>query len=293
MKLGFLTNAFVQQGWTDIKEIADWSVANGFQALEVGPNVPFEELESVVNDERITVGGLTYCRNFLSEDEEEARMHRVELVRRIKKAGELGIPLVITSTGIANVSPRERYDDYDAIRSKPENSLDQVVAYFREVVELAESVNVKLAFENCPLMGNIAISPKMWEALFARLDSPNVGLTYDPSHSVWQFIDPYLPIQEFGDRIFHVHVKDTEIDYDQLKRTGILTDFSWWRYRLPGLGELNWSKLIAELAAVEYDGMLSIEHEDPVWEGTLTKTQHALLFSKHYLDHVPGTKSNK
>lgn len=72
---------------------------------------------------------------------------------------------------------------------------------FASIVEYAEKKNVKLAFENCPLMGNIAISPVMWREILKRLDSKMVGLAYDPSHLVWQFIDPYAPVAEFGDRI--------------------------------------------------------------------------------------------
>lgn len=150
-------------------------------------------------------------------------------------------------------------------------------------MELAEQKNVRLAFENCPLMGNIAISPVMWREIFKRLDSNWVGLAYDPSHLVWQFIDPYMPITEFGDKIYHVHAKDTEINRDRLKECGIMTDFSWWNYRIPGHGILNWRKLINELKKAGYQGTISIEHEDPDYEGSLEVVEHGLMLGKEYL----------
>jgi len=293
MKLGYLTNSIVHHGITDINKIVEWSLQQGFGHLEIGPNIPFDHLERVVSEGKINIAALTYCRNFLSEDAEIAAGHREELMTRIKKAGELGIPTVVTSTGISNSAKGDRYDSYDAIRSKPENSLDRVEAFFEEVVALAERENVKIAFENCPLMGNIAISPELMSLLFKRLDSPNVGLAYDPSHLIWQFIDPYLPIKEFGSKIFHVHAKDTEINADRLKRIGFLTDFSWWRYRLPGLGALDWTKFISELQEVGYDGVISIEHEDPVWGGDLQKTKQGILIAKRFVEQVPGLVSVK
>jgi sugar phosphate isomerase/epimerase len=288
MKLGFLTNSLVHHGMNNIEDIVDWSVNHAFQALEVGPNVPFHSLEKVVSERKIEIAALTYCRNFLSEDEELAALHKNELFNRVRMAGELGIPVVVTSTGISASAKGDHYDGYDAIRSKPEYSLEKVVSLFHDCLELAEEKNVKIAFENCPLMGNIAISPDLWRKLFERLDSPNVGLAYDPSHLLWQFIDPYLPIKEFGHKIFHVHAKDTEINHEQLKRAGVLSDFSWWRYRLPGLGDLNWTKFISELTEVGYTGAISVEHEDPVWGGDLSKTKQGIVISKQYLEKIPG-----
>ncbi|QFT90517.1 Inosose dehydratase [Bacillus sp. THAF10] len=287
MKLGYLTNSLVHHGVTDINEIVSWSLDHGFKHLEIGPNIPFEHLERVVLSGQINIAALTYCRNFLSENEEIAKAHRKELITRIKKAGELGIPTVVTSTGIAPNTSGDFYDSYDSIRPKPAYSLDKVEGFFEEIVELAERVKVKIAFENCPLMGNIAISPELMRTLLDRLNSPNVGLAYDPSHLIWQFIDPYSPIKEFGDRIFHVHAKDTEIKEEQLKRVGILTDFSWWRYRLPGLGSLDWTAFLSELHTIGYDGVISIEHEDPVWGGDLEKTKQGLLKAKNYLHDIP------
>ena len=59
---------------------------------------------------------------------------------------------------------------------------------------------------------NIATGPVGWEALFKAFNgSPNVGLQFDPSHLVWQFMDPVQAARDFADKIYDVHLKDTEI----------------------------------------------------------------------------------
>lgn len=285
MRIGFMTNFLVKKGLVHLDEIAKWAVEHGFEDLEVGPTVPMERelFERVLEDGRIKITSLTYCRNYLSTDEEEAKEHIKELKRRIAFAGELGIEKIVTSTGIDKTLEEGVYDKADAVRRIPIRSMEQFVRTFDPIVNYAEAKGVKLAFENCPLMGNIAISPVMWRELFRRIDSRQVGLAYDPSHLVWQFIDPYAPILEFKDKIIHVHAKDTEIDEERLKECGILTDFSWWRYRIPGHGRLNWSKLLGCLKASGYGGTISIEHEDPDYEETLDLVKEGLILGEAYL----------
>ena len=68
---------------------------------------------------------------------------------------------------------------------------------------------------------NIATGPVGWEALFKAFgDSPHVGLQFDPSHLVWQFMDPVQAARDFVDKIYDVHLKDTEILWHVLRRTG-------------------------------------------------------------------------
>ena len=67
---------------------------------------------------------------------------------------------------------------------------------------------------------------------------------------------------------------------DRLRRQGILGS-SWWRYRLPGNGELNWPEIIAALRAIGYDGTISIEQEDDLDPG-----YDAVARSARYLHEV-------
>ena len=142
---------------------------------------------------------------------------------------------------------------------------------------------MRIAFENCPLMGNIAISPVMWRMIFDRLKTPAVGLAFDPSHLVWQFIDPYACIEEFIPHILHVHAKDMHVDRALLAQTGFLTDFRWWSARIPGHGDIDWARLIGELRRCGYDGTISIEHEDKQYEGSLDRVLDGLKKSQALL----------
>lgn len=300
MKIGFLTNALVEQArrsgsdaFSTLPQVADWAAAHGFTDLECGPMLPLDRAayEQVLSEGRIGISALIYCRNYLSTDPEEAAQHLAALRERIEFAGALGIDKVVTSTGIDKSVVEGLYDRDPALRDRgnlirriPAQSLDRVVDLFGPLVELAEKNNVRLCFENCPLMGNIAISPVMWKKLFERLPSDHLGLAYDPSHLVWEMIDPYTPLLEFKDKIFHVHAKDTAIDRVKLARTGILTDFSWWSYRIPGRGELDWRQLLGQLTAEGYDGTLSLEHEDAAYEGSVEAVENGLLDGKAWLE---------
>lgn len=300
MKIGFLTNALVEQArrsgsdaFSTLPQVADWAAAHGFTDLECGPMLPLDRAayEQVLDEGRIGISALIYCRNYLSTDPEEAAQHLAALRERIAFAGALGIDKVVTSTGIDKSVVEGLYDRDPALRDRgnlirriPAQSLDRVVDLFGPLVELAEKNNVRLCFENCPLMGNIAISPVMWKKLFERLPSDHLGLAYDPSHLVWEMIDPYTPLLEFKDKIFHVHAKDTAIDRVKLARTGILTDFSWWSYRIPGRGELDWRQLLGQLTAEGYDGTLSLEHEDAAYEGSVEAVENGLLDGKAWLE---------
>lgn len=300
MKIGFLTNALVEQArrsgsdaFSTLPQVADWAAAHGFTDLECGPMLPLDRAayEQVLGEGKIGISALIYCRNYLSTDPEEAAQHLAALKERIVFAGALGIDKVVTSTGIDKSVVEGLYDRDPALRDRgnlirriPAQSFDRVVDLFGPLVELAEKNNVRLCFENCPLMGNIAISPVMWKKLFERLPSDHLGLAYDPSHLVWEMIDPYTPLLEFKDKIFHVHAKDTAIDRVKLARTGILTDFSWWSYRIPGRGELDWRQLLGQLTAEGYDGTLSLEHEDAAYEGSVEAVENGLLDGKAWLE---------
>ena len=300
MKIGFLTNALVEQArrsglntFQTLDEVAAWAAAHGFTDLECGPMLPLDRAayERVLGEGRIAITALIYCRNYLSTDPEEAATHLAELKKRIEFAGALGIDKVVTSTGIDKRIEEGIYDRDSNVKDRgnmirriPVRSLDQVVDLYGPLLELAEKNNVRLCLENCPLMGNIAISPVMWRRIFQRLDSDKLGLAYDPSHLVWEMIDPYAPLDEFKDKIFHVHAKDAAIDRARLAETGILTDFSWWSYRIPGRGELDWKKLLSKLKANGYTGTISLEHEDAAYEGTLPAVQQGLLDGKAHLE---------
>ena len=278
MRMSLLTNSLTGVGVTDLKAIAGWAAANDIHELDVGPAIAMDRqvFEDVLGEGKVEIKTMIYCRNFLSEDEEEARQHQEALKERIRFAGTVGIEKIVCSTGVTK-------DAFAGTCFVPEKSADACVELAKEFLEEAEKNNVRLCWENCPMMGNIAASPDMWQMLFDRLDSDRIGLCYDPSHLVWQMIDPYGNIFKFKDKIFHVHAKDTHVDYEKLSLYGRQQNAKWWCHRLPGLGDLDWNRIVDALYQIGYDKAICIEHEDPVWDGTEEKVKRGILKTR---DHV-------
>ena len=93
------------------------------------------------------------------------------------------------------------------------------------------------------------------------------GFNFDPSHLIWQFVDPVEFIREFPDRIYHVHIKDAITTLDG--RSGILASHlnfgdyrRGWDFRSPGRGAVNFEEIIRALNDIGYQGPLSVEWED-------------------------------
>ncbi len=93
-----------------------------------------------------------------------------------------------------------------------------------------------------------------------------MGLQFDPSHLVWQFMDPVAAAREFADKIYDVHLKDTEILWHIVRRGGIqpVNNARWWRFRVPGYGSVDWKGFFSVLAEIGYTGAMNIENEDAV-----------------------------
>ena len=103
-----------------------------------------------------------------------------------------------------------------------------------------------MGWENYPTGANFASTPAGMQAVFDRVPSKRLGLEFDPSHFVRQYIDPVRVAWQFKDRILAVHAKDTEIIEPVLQQVGIAGD-GWWRYRIPGQGIVNWPAFLTVL----------------------------------------------
>jgi sugar phosphate isomerase/epimerase len=150
-----------------------------------------------------------------------------------------------------------------------------------------------VAIENCPMIfsydewpggDNLAYSPAIWREMFTAIPDDNFGLNFDPSHLIWQMIDVERAVHEFGERIFHVHGKDLEVRPDGLYEHGVMsTGIGWQVPRLCGLGQVDWGRFIGALYAVGYDHVVSIEHEDRRFEGSVELVQRGFLIARNTL----------
>jgi len=187
-------------------------------------------------------------------------------------------------------------------------SIDQSLARFREVwtplAERAEKHGVRIAFENCDMGGtwqtgdwNIAHNPTAWELMFNTVDSPAMGLEWEPCHQMVSLIDPMPQIEEWGHRFFHLHGKDATVRWDRVRRYGVhssmhsdialparvapVPPFAY--HRTPGFGDSDWTDIISRLRMIGFDGAIDIEGwHDPVYREDLEMTGqvHALNYLK-------------
>jgi sugar phosphate isomerase/epimerase len=121
----------------------------------------------------------------------------------------------------------------------------------------------------------------LWEWMF----SLGLYLNYDPSHLLWLGIDPVTALKPYVDRIPHAQAKDAQLDANARNRYGFFGrtierehpwDEGWWRYRVPGRGQVDWSGVVDTLYEGGFTGVLSVEHEDPVWSGSPDRVKQGL-----------------
>jgi sugar phosphate isomerase/epimerase len=153
-----------------------------------------------------------------------------------------------------------------------------MVESFGELVPVLEKNDARLVIEGWPGPGALCCTPEGYRALFRELPSKAVGINYDPSHLIRQGIDPIRFLNEFADRVYHIHGKDTELFSENLYEYGheqpptFAKRFPYgsisWRYTIPGHGVMRWGKAFRILADYGYNGCVSIELEDANFNGS-------------------------
>ncbi len=139
-------------------------------------------------------------------------------------------------------------------------------------VPVLDKLDISMGWENFPTAENFATVPAAWEKVFELVPSPRLGLEFDPSHLVRQFIDPCDAAWRVRDRIRAVHLKDTEITQPVIQQVGI-HGHGWWRYRIPGQGLIDWPKFFTVLLQAKFQGGAAVEHEDGFWDTPRTSSQ--------------------
>jgi len=289
MKLGFLTACLPHRS---LEEIAGWAAEHRFEALEVAAwpalgDRPFtathidvadltqadaDRIRQLFDRHGLELSSLAFYDNNLHPDPGERKAVNDHVLACIDAAALLGCPTVGTFVG------------RDPTRSVADNLKD------------ADQAGVKLIIENCVMEGwhpdgypgNLAYAPELWEWMF----SLGLYLNYDPSHLVWMGIDPVTALRPYVDRIPHAQAKDIELFPERRNRYGWPGkavqrpdpwDVGWWRYRVPGLGQVDWLRVVDTLYEGGFDGVLSVEHEDPVWGGDEDRVKTGLDIAHHTL----------
>jgi sugar phosphate isomerase/epimerase len=158
----------------------------------------------------------------------------------------------------------------------PESMIEDGFELFAErwnpILDVFGECGVRFALEVHPteIAFDIYTARRALEAIGNREE---FGFNFDPSHLIWQGIDPVEFIREFPDRIYHVHVKDAIVTLNG--RSGILGSHlnfgdarRGWDFRSPGRGGVNFEEIVRALNKVNYQGPLSVEWEDSGMERT-------------------------
>ena len=215
-----------------------------------------EQVKTTLQANSVGVSAFQLTVNHIDPDaNRRAAIHR-SFLTAIETAGRLGVPYIGTASGKDAAKPFHQ-------------QVDEIVRVYQETYFRAcEKNHVRVLWEPWPEGPNLATSPVGFHALLQAFgDSPYVGLQYDPSHLVRQFMDPIQTARDFVDKIYDVHLKDTEILWPVLRAGGItpVDGASWWRYRIPGSGSIDWREFFNVLEDVGYAGAMSIEQEDPLY----------------------------
>lgn len=299
MKLGLLTAPFPE---TPLEEVADWAADNGFESLEIccWPKATGETrryggithidvegftqeqadgINAMLASKGLTVSGLGYYPNPLHPDAEHRELVQGHIKKVITAAALMGVPVVNTFIGADGSKTQD--ENWETARTE-----------WPHIVEHAKAAGVKIAIENCPMIftydewpsgHNVAYSPRIWRKMLDEFGE-TVGINLDPSHLVWQMIDIDRVIAEFGDRIYHVHAKDLEIDEDGLYEHGILSlGIGWQVPRLPGLGDVDWRAFMSAMYRAGYTGDITVEHEDRQFEDSDELIKSGFLIARDVL----------
>jgi sugar phosphate isomerase/epimerase len=261
MKVGMLTAPFADENFETVLDFAEEAA---IPCLEVvaSPNSKHinparltpkkvTQIRGALEDRGLEITSLThYCNTTEAKKTKQIQAHAK---KTIDAARALNVDTVCMLAGM----PVEGMTKIETIQKV-------LPKIFKPILTYARKKKVNIALENWFQMCLQGLDT--FECLYETIPDANFGLNYDPSHLYHQCIDHNLPVTMFKDRIFHTHAKDTLVIEAKRAHVGVYAG-GWWRYVIPGFGNINWGEYISHLRQNGYDGVLSIEHED----GTQTR----------------------
>ena len=290
MKLGVITNLFADMSFEDaLKKFKSL----GIEAVEIGcggyPGKAHCDPEKLLSDDKalgewlaliskygMEIAALAVHGNAVHPDPKVAESFHSDFVNAVLLAEKIGVDTVVTFSGCPGGSPEDKTpnwvtcpwpDDFGAILDYQWNEV--LIPYWKKTAKFARSHGVtKIAFEMHP--GFCVYNPETLLRLRAAVGD-EIGANFDPSHLIWQGIEPVAAIRELGSAIYHFHAKDTKIDKYNTQKFGVLDTKHYtdeinraWIFRSVGYGNgLDyWRDMISALRLVGYDKVMSIEHED-------------------------------
>jgi len=290
MKLGVFTPVLYNK---PLDEALSFLANEGVQMAEIGvgaypgnthcnPDIllnnqsELEKFKGLFKKYNISISALSAHGNAVHPNSELAKGFDDDLTKAILLAEKLGLQNVNTFSGCPGDWEGAKYpnwvtcpwpEDYQKVLDYQWN--DVLIPYWIEKAKFAKAHGVtKIGLEMHP--GFCVYNP---ETLLKLRDSVDdvIGVNFDPSHLIWQGIDPAAAIKKLGKSIYHFHAKDTKIDAANTSVNGVLDTKHYseelsrsWIFRCVGYGmnHEQWKDMMSALRLVGYDYAISIEHED-------------------------------
>lgn len=265
MKIGIRCNPLKLK--SDVPGLFEWLADNGFSSVDL--MAPDPQAVKLCRGHGLQPGSVDLpAAGALLHPDETARSQAVRQTKeQIRQAAGLGLKTWFVC-----------FNPVDGSRSRKDN-FDIWKAVMPEVIDQVEKSGLTVAMEGWPGPGpnypTLGCTPEMWRAMFAEIASPALGLCFDPSHLVRLGIDYLRVLREFGERVHHVHAKDCAISAEDLYLQGRLNrtfgrpvmtcSEGWWRYCIPGTGDVDWHRVATELSILDYTGVVSVELEDGLY----------------------------
>jgi len=235
-----------------------------------------DELKATLAKYGLEISALSCHANPVHPNKQIAAEHDKAIRDAILLAEKLGVTQINTFSGCPGDSENAKYPNWVTC-PWPNEFLDildwqwndVLIPYWKDLVAFAKPHGVdKIALEMHPgfCVYNTESLLRLREAV-----GPEIGANFDPSHLIWQGMDPVASIRALGPAIFHFHAKDTKIDKYNTAVNGVLDVKSYadeinrsWIFRSIGYGNdaSYWKDIISNLRMVGYDYAVSIEHED-------------------------------
>ncbi len=237
-----------------------------------------EEFKQAFVEAGVEISALSVHGNALHPNPKIAKEFHDDWRNAVRLAQKLEIKIINTFSGCPGDSENSKYPNWVTC-AWPNDFLEilnwqweeKIIPYWREESKFALEHGVQMiAFEMHPgfAIYNVDTLLKLRSAV-----GSTIGANFDPSHLIWQGVDPVAAIRELGkaDAIFHFHAKDTHMDAHNTAINGVLDTKAYdrlpersWLFRSVGYGNdyKYWKDIVSALRMVGYDYVLSIEHED-------------------------------
>ncbi len=264
-----------------------WAAEKGLGSIDL-PDVD-QKTRKLCDDAGIGIGTVDWGAGggLLSKDGKVRRKAITVMKQRIRATAKFGSGVVFLCL-TPDDRMQSRADTFDIFKK-----------VYPDIVKEAEKAGVFLAIEpypgSAPVYPNLGCTPETLRAVFDVVPSRHLGICYDPSHFARIGVDYKRLLLEFGNRVHHVHAKDTEILEDGVYEFGRLGQSfgrryqygeGWWRYCIPGWGVVDWHWVVARLEELGYNGPLAIELEDHRYSGSPALNEEGILAAKGYLEGI-------